>query len=323
MKLKTKQAVSLALSLLLAAALFCAPVFAASNGSMSKGTAYVADADNVLSEATLDMITEKNNILENKSGAQIAVAVVTDTQGLSLESYTAELFNAWHIGSKSENNGVLLVLDTNAEDYQCVQGRGLENQLPTSTLSRILQKYLEPDFAVGNYDAGVQKTFNALYQELANIYGISANADVENTENRNDYYGYGAPMQPEERGGISFFSIVMFLVVVIVLISIVSSLSRPRRYGNYTGVSYGYRNRPIYLGMLGNPFGYGRYRGYRNTPPPPFNGGSGMGGFGGFGGGFTGGGGAGRGGFGGGGGGGSFGGFGGGSTRGGGAGRGH
>ncbi|MEG1641114.1 MAG: TPM domain-containing protein, partial [Ruthenibacterium sp.] len=91
MKLKTKQAVSLALSLLLAAALFCVPAFAASNGSMPKGTAYVSDADNVLSEATLDMISKKNNILENKSGAQIAVAVVTDTQGLSLESYTAEL----------------------------------------------------------------------------------------------------------------------------------------------------------------------------------------------------------------------------------------
>ncbi|MEG1447587.1 MAG: TPM domain-containing protein, partial [Ruthenibacterium sp.] len=298
MKRKTKQIFSLALSFLLAAALFCAPAFAASNADLPEGNAYVMDAAGVLSENTISMIAHKNNALYNESGAQIAVATITDTQGYTLENYTTELFNAWQVGSKKENNGVLLVLDTNAEDYQCVQGRGLENLLPTSTLSRILQESLEPDFAAGDYDAGVQKTFDALYRELANIYGISADAPTGNTENSNDYYGYGTTMQPEERGGFGMiFGAIVFLVIVVALISLVSSLSRPRRFGNYTGVSYGYRNRPIYLGLFGNPFGYGRYRGYRNTPPPPFNGG--MGGFGGFGGGFTGGGGAGRGGFGG------------------------
>ena len=38
-------------------------------------------------------------------------------------------------------------LSVGDDDYQCIQGSGLETLLPTSTLSRILQEDLEPDFA--------------------------------------------------------------------------------------------------------------------------------------------------------------------------------
>ena len=36
-----------------------------------------------------------------------------------------------------------------------------------------MSESLEPDFAVGDYDAGVQKTFTALYNEVCAIYGVT------------------------------------------------------------------------------------------------------------------------------------------------------
>ena len=133
---------------------------------------YVNDSAGVLSASTKQDIVEKNDALYAASGAQIVVVTVNDTEGLGAAEYSYQLANDWGIGSAEKNNGVLLLLSIGEQDYQCIQGSGLEDTLPTMTLSRILQEDLEPDFAAGDYDAGVQKTFNALYEQVCSIYGL-------------------------------------------------------------------------------------------------------------------------------------------------------
>lgn len=137
---------------------------------------YVNDYAGVLTEETKEHIIAQNVRLENASGAQVVVVTLNDTEGLSLEEYTYQLFNEWGIGSKQNNNGVLLVLDIAGQDYQCLQGTGLEDTLTTPTLSRILQEDLEPDFAKGDYDAGVYKTFDSLAAQIENLYGADGSA---------------------------------------------------------------------------------------------------------------------------------------------------
>lgn len=343
-----KRILSFLMSLCFVAAI-CAPAFALGTG---KPTSYVSDGADVISSDTESNLASKNNYLEqNAKGAQIAIATTTSLGDYTMENYAYELFNEWKVGSSSENNGVLLVLyvtpDTDDGDYQMVQGKGIESTLPTSTLSRILSNYLEPDFAKGDYDAGVKKTIEQVYMQLCNIYGISTQqTTTQNTpvpQTQNPYYeGYAGYGYEEDSGG-GMFGIIVTVVALIVVITIISSITRPRRYGRYNPTSYGYGYRPYRYGygIFGNPFGFS----YRHAPrpprtpnpPPPNMGFGGRGGYGGasrnngggfssgggiFGGGGSGFGGAGRhsGGFGGGG---SFGGFGGGSSRGGGAGRGH
>ncbi len=133
---------------------------------------YVNDNAGVLSSSTEQDIVEKNDALYAASGAQIVVVTVNDTEGLGAAEYSYQLANDWGIGSAQENNGVLLLLSIGEQDYQCIQGSGLEDTLPTMTLSRILQEDLEPDFAAGDYDAGVQKTFNALYYQCIQGSGL-------------------------------------------------------------------------------------------------------------------------------------------------------
>ena len=279
---------------------------------------YVYDGADVLSESTESDIISKNDVLYNASGAQIVVVTVQSTGRMTTEEYAYELANSWGIGSAEKNNGVLLLLSIGDEDYQCMQGSGLENLLPTSALSRILNEYLEPDFAVGNYDAGVQKTFEALYNEVCAIYGVS--------EGTSTVQGTQVPTRPQQpaqesegvfTGMFTMVGLLGFLVLVIVLISVLSSAARPRR--RYTYDPYARRNSgaDFMTGMfIGSALGASRRRRPPRRPPRgPFDGPGGFGGFGGFGGGgFRGGGG------------GSFGGFrggGGGGFRGGGAGRGH
>lgn len=232
---------------------------------------YVNDYVGVLSGDTKSDIVSKNDGLYNATGAQIVVTVVQDTGGVSMEQYAYDMANAWGIGSAEKNNGVLLLLSVGDDDYQCIQGSGLETLLPTSTLSRILQEDLEPDFADKNYDAGVKKTFASLYDAVSSIYGYDGStggAAIPSPVPQPDYdygYGYGYDDGYRDDGGFSIFGMIVFLVIVLALIGAFSGPRRRRggRYSTYySGPSFG---TGFFLGsMMG-----GHHHHHRGPPPPP------------------------------------------------------
>ena len=138
---------------------------------------YVTDAAGVLSADTEAWLAALgNDLYHNVDECDLVVVTVDNTGFKSIEQFAADLFNDWQIGNASTNRGVLLLLVTDAEEYWCVQGAGLETRLPTSSISRILQQYMEPDFAAGDYDAGVRATAAALYDELAASFGVNRSA---------------------------------------------------------------------------------------------------------------------------------------------------
>lgn len=209
---------------------------------------YVNDNAGVLSSSTEQDIVEKNDALYAASGAQIVVVTVNDTEGLGAAEYSYQLANDWGIGSARENNGVLLLLSIGEQDYQCIQGSGLEDTLPTMTLSRILQEDLEPDFAAGDYDAGVQKTFNALYEQVCSIYGLDpANPGAGLAP------GYEPDHSTASTGlfGLGLAAMVLPFGALILVLVVLSSL-RPRYGRRYYGRPY--PPRPPYR---------------RPGPPPP------------------------------------------------------
>ncbi|BFJ85246.1 hypothetical protein Ruko_16630 [Ruthenibacterium sp. TH_2024_36131] len=245
MKLK-KRLAALAATAVLAAA-FCAPALALLSPTADF---YVNDSAGVLDEATERQIVEQNDGLYAACGAQIVVVTVNDTEGLGTAEYAYQLGNEWGIGSSSENNGVLLLLSIGEQDYQCIQGSGLEDSLSTMTLSRILQEDLEPDFAAGDYDAGVQKTFDTLYRQVCAIYGLDPSNPAANVAPGAGYE------QPASSGlfGLGLAALVLPLGAL-VLVLMVLSLLRPVRVGRY----------PRY----GRPYVPHRHIYRRPGPPPP------------------------------------------------------
>ncbi len=331
-----RRILSLLLALLLA--LPCAAASVRDLPSPDEAHSYVVDEAGVISEDTVQYIDDCGSALEEACGGQIVFAVVDFTGAYAIDDYAYELFNKWGVGDKKKNNGLLFVLATGAEDYYAMPGEGLTGVFTGSRLQRILDEEMEPDFAVGDYDAAVRKTFDAALDVFVSHYGIEWNTVPENRPD---------PAAGRESGGIlsgvgQFFRAVILLVLVVAVVLFFTLLARSVRLSGPGRYRYGGSDgfwRGMFLGsLLNRPRGY-----YRPPPPPPPPfGGPGRpprpprnpGGFGGFGGGTTRGGGTGRSGgagFGGRPGGGfssprppagrGFGGFGGGHTRGGGAGR--
>lgn len=274
----------------------------------------VVDEANVLNSSTEQTIIDLNNQLQaNCKGATIGVLTVDYTGSCTTEEYALQAANAWGIGSSTGNNGVLILLVMETQqyadgDYYIATGDGFRNTTLEKQASIIAQT-MEDDFVARDFDGAVTTCAQNVARTIADIYGVSLSGSA----------GNGSTVQPgyqgeQSSGGSALTDILTLVVSVVLLIVIIRS------------VAYVFASPCGWLWCFGGPRPpRGRRRGPHNPPPPPggFYGGSRGprpprgGGFGGMGGGSFGGG-AGRGGFGGG----SFGGMGGGSFHGGGGGRG-
>ncbi|WP_052429513.1 TPM domain-containing protein [Paenibacillus borealis] len=131
---------------------------------------YVNDFAAVIDQKTENYMVNYGVKLHQQTGAQVVLVTVDSTGGTSMEDYATSLFNEWGVGSADKNNGVLLLLSTQDDDYWAVPGKGLEDTLNDNVLSRILSESLEPDFAKKDYNAGARRTYGSLIQSLGGVY---------------------------------------------------------------------------------------------------------------------------------------------------------
>ncbi|MHC8947856.1 TPM domain-containing protein [Sphingobacterium hungaricum] len=116
---------------------------------------FVSNPDNILDYYTVSALNQQIQNIDSLSGAEFCIVVVNDYVGDSDFEFALELFNAWGIGKKASNNGLLLFIAKNRREYRFISGYGMESIIPDAYLKRIGEKYLVPYFREGNYDTGV------------------------------------------------------------------------------------------------------------------------------------------------------------------------
>ena len=203
------------------------PAFAATASlpSLPSGQCVVDDA-NVLSSSTVQTITDLNAQLESScSGAQIGVLTVDYTGNLTTEDYALQAFNTWGIGSSSENNGVLILLVMESQeyedgDYYLTYGDGFRNTTLESQASALAQT-MEDDFVRQDYDDAVTTCAQNVAQTIADIYGVSLSGG--NTNNGS----YNEPAYDDNSSGglgdivLGFITILFTVVLLLIIVSVV------------------------------------------------------------------------------------------------------
>lgn len=149
---------------------------------------YVNDYANVIDEEAEEEMLRYGNQLYEASGAQVVLVTVDFTDGIALEDYAYDLFNAWGIGSADKNNGVLILMSIGDDDYWTMQGEGLEDTLTSGEISGILQEYLEPDFAAKDYSAGAKKVYGAFIKRLGGQWETDEKTSQESGETASGQY---------------------------------------------------------------------------------------------------------------------------------------
>lgn len=133
---------------------------------------YVLDEAEVLEYETEGLIVFANDLVYEECGAQLVVVTVESTDPSSIDNYAYEILNEWGVGDPKKQNGFVLLLAIEDDNYYAMAGSGLSAELTDGEIKAMLNKQLEPDFAKEDYDAGVRTFFEALLEEVCDIYNI-------------------------------------------------------------------------------------------------------------------------------------------------------
>ncbi len=129
-------------------------------------TGRVNDNAGVLSESTRQALSERLKAYEDESTNQVVVLTVRSLEGENVEDYANAVFNAWKLGQKGKDNGVLLLVAPDDRRMRIEVGYGLEGTLTDGTAGSIIRNAMAPRFRTGDFDGGVEAGVDAILSVL-------------------------------------------------------------------------------------------------------------------------------------------------------------
>jgi uncharacterized protein len=118
-------------------------------------TGRVNDHAGMLSPETKQRLEQKLAAFEVETSNQIAVLTVPSLQGDDIDQFSIRVAEAWKLGQKGKDNGVLLVLAQAERKVRIEVGMGLQGVLPDITAGRIIRETMRPHLKSGNFDQGI------------------------------------------------------------------------------------------------------------------------------------------------------------------------
>jgi uncharacterized protein len=124
-------------------------------------TRYVSNPDGILSAASVATMDSLLYALEQQTGIQTLVAVVTGIEGGDCFDFTHQLAEQTGVGQKGRDNGLVILLSTDERCIQFATGYGLEGVLPDAICKRIQERYMLDAFRQGDWDTGMVEGIRA------------------------------------------------------------------------------------------------------------------------------------------------------------------
>lgn len=100
--------------------------------------------------------------IERARGAQVAVLLLPSTQPEAIEAFGIRLAEAWKIGHKGADNGVIVIVAKDERTMRIEVGYGLEGAIPDAVASRIIRERMAPAFKQGDFFGGLLAAVEAL-----------------------------------------------------------------------------------------------------------------------------------------------------------------
>jgi uncharacterized membrane protein YgcG len=102
---------------------------------------------------------------EAETTHQIAVLTVQSLQGESIESFSMRVANAWKLGRKGLDNGVLVTVALKDRKIRIELGSGLSQFVSDSIAAKIIDNSMTPEFRAGQYGRGIERGVERLMAE--------------------------------------------------------------------------------------------------------------------------------------------------------------
>ena len=177
--------------------------------SFPAATGAVNDFAGVIPADAAERMARLSQEVLDRTGTAIVVATVKDVGDSEPDMYANELYQAWGIGKKGEDKGVLIFLALRERKIRIETGYGVEGILPDGLVGEILDRYVTPYLKKGDYGTGLGNAVAAVAQVVATDAGITltGNAAVK-----------AAPRTARTHRG-NILPLLLFLMVMIPLLA--------------------------------------------------------------------------------------------------------
>lgn len=130
-------------------------------------SAWVNDYAKILTPEEASRLNTKLGYYEDSTGTQIFIVSLNETGGAEISMLAAEIGQAWGIGQKGKDNGMLILIYPRERKVFIAPGYGLEQYTTDGLTKRIIENEITPNFKQENYYAGLDKATNVLMSLLS------------------------------------------------------------------------------------------------------------------------------------------------------------
>lgn len=129
-------------------------------------SARVTDLTGTLDETQRGRLEAQLAAIDRAGRGQIAVLLLPTTQSEAIEQFGIRLAEAWKIGHKGADNGVIVIVAKNDRKMRIEVGYGLEGVIPDAVAKRIIAERMAPPFRQGDFFGGLRAAVEGLDQAV-------------------------------------------------------------------------------------------------------------------------------------------------------------
>lgn len=115
---------------------------------------YVNDYGGMLSPQARAKLENELRAFEEADSTQLVILTVPSLEGEALEDFSIKVAEAWKVGMKGRDNGVIFLVSKQDRKIRLEVGRGLEGKLTDLMAGRIIDLVIKPLFKRSDYDRG-------------------------------------------------------------------------------------------------------------------------------------------------------------------------
>jgi uncharacterized protein len=136
---------------------------------------YVSDFAGVIDPASKAQLEAYGGVVEQSTGAQMALVTVASLEGEPIEDVANTIFRAWGVGQKGKNEGILLLLSIGDRRTRLEVGYGLEPILPDGLAGSILRE-MRTALRQGDYGDAMMAAAETMGNAIAKAKNVELTA---------------------------------------------------------------------------------------------------------------------------------------------------
>ncbi len=111
---------------------------------------WAVDLTGILPAEKLAELNRLGEEVRSKTGAELAVVVVSSTDGVDSHAFATRLFNTWGIGQSGKNNGLLIFAALADRRAEIILGNGLLGEPNQTASEAVMRDVILPRFRAGD-----------------------------------------------------------------------------------------------------------------------------------------------------------------------------